>query len=65
MPYPFKKDVELGSETGIEGEEGYTDSPSNPLIHSTASTKESPVNGKYGTKKSSQIRKSSKNENKA
>ena len=65
MPVPFKKDLELGSETGIEGEEGYTDSPSYPLIDDTTSTKESPVNDEYGTKKSSQTLKPSKNENEA
>lgn len=61
MPYPFKKSIIIGSETGIEGEDDYSSPSQNPPIHDHTKGRDPAVKGKLEPNKTDNSRKRGEN----
>ena len=61
MPYPFRKDIIIGSETGIEGEDNYSSPSQTPPIHDHTKGEDLAIQGKLEPKKTDNSRKRGEN----
>ena len=61
LPYPFRKGIIIGSETGIEGEEDYSSPSQSPAIYDHTKGGDPAVQGKLEPKKTDNSRKRGEN----